>query len=516
MSQLRKWVAVVCLLCVVKVARAEAGAETEKQVARMNKRAMEDYDALEFESARKTLVDAVALLRSAGLDEAPIAAKTYLNLGIIFISGFKDKNRGVQQLVAALRINPNLKLDPALATPELDEAFVAAQKQATKEGRPPAETAKPPAEEVKGLQHQPIEEAKPGAPITVKADLGADSGATKVILFYRSSGQEDFVAVPMKASGGTGYAGVIPAEAVAGRTLQYYLEARDARGRATFGSGSAPNPYLITITEGGGGAVPEVDVEDPLMREKLRKKRAAEDKGKRDHLFLFVMPGFGFGYQPGGNQTEVAWQYQGSMLNTYAPASVDKQGGVAIAPFHIAVELGWMITHAFSLSVLGRFQVYTGANAQTIQTGMEVGGTTKSSGAVAAMLRARYRFLSGKVHPYLHLDFGGGEIRNALNVSGAQGDPANGGRHLIDYTSAQAYNSGDTSLMQEICVDPNNCYDTIKLGYLFVGGGLGVWYDFAKHFALIVDVNLLGALGLGNAQRGMNIDFQIGVGAHFL
>ena len=36
--------------------------DIEKQVSRMNKKAMEDYDSLEFESARKTLIDAVAIL----------------------------------------------------------------------------------------------------------------------------------------------------------------------------------------------------------------------------------------------------------------------------------------------------------------------------------------------------------------------------------------------------------------------------------------------------------------------
>src|SRR5438105_15577597 len=63
-------------------ARAE---EVEKQVAKMNKRAMDDYDALEFESSRRTLIDAVEKLRANGFDDTPLAAKTYLNLGIVYI-----------------------------------------------------------------------------------------------------------------------------------------------------------------------------------------------------------------------------------------------------------------------------------------------------------------------------------------------------------------------------------------------------------------------------------------------
>jgi len=103
---------VVVALCAASVVRAE---DVEKQVGRMNKKAMEDYDSLEFESARKTLIDAVAILRANGYDETPLAAKTYINLGILYISGFKDRNRGVQQFVNALRIKPDAKLDPGSA-----------------------------------------------------------------------------------------------------------------------------------------------------------------------------------------------------------------------------------------------------------------------------------------------------------------------------------------------------------------------------------------------------------------
>src|SRR5436305_7189251 len=84
--------------------------DVEKQVQRMNKKAMEDYDSLEFESARKTLIDAVAMLRANGLDETPLAAKTFLNLGILYIAGFKDVTRGKQQFVAALKIKPDIKI----------------------------------------------------------------------------------------------------------------------------------------------------------------------------------------------------------------------------------------------------------------------------------------------------------------------------------------------------------------------------------------------------------------------
>src|SRR5690242_7418303 len=104
MRRRRLVVSILLVLSTLMLTAPAAWAEDiEKQVQRLNKRAMEDYDALEFDSARRTLLDALQMLRANGLDETPTAAKTYINLGIIYINAFKDKNRGQQQFVNALK-----------------------------------------------------------------------------------------------------------------------------------------------------------------------------------------------------------------------------------------------------------------------------------------------------------------------------------------------------------------------------------------------------------------------------
>ena len=382
----------------------------------MNKRAMADYDNLEFDLARKTLFDAVSLMRQAGIDETPTAAKTYVNLGVVYVAGFKDRNRGLQQFVQALKINPALKLDPSVASPELEEVWAAARKQVglqrapkTKspppppdnppdQGEPPPTTAAP--DEVKGLQHTLVDEARAGEPLTVKAQDGADVGATKIFVLYRSSGQADFTPVAMKNVGGAEWVAVIPGEVVEDRPIQYYLEARDKKGRPVVGAGSAPNPYIVTLVETAPGA--RIVHRDPDKKKKVEEK----DNGTKFHrLFVFVMPGFGIGYHPAGNTTEVAWQKHRRVggMTSYSARLRQDPGGVAIAPFHIAVEIGGMITRHFSLSLLGRFEVVTGANAETQPLNDAnqpvMGGTTKANGAVAGFVRARYRFLDGKLAP---------------------------------------------------------------------------------------------------------------------
>ncbi|HVS19589.1 MAG TPA: hypothetical protein VMT18_13380, partial [Planctomycetota bacterium] len=420
--------------------------------------------------------------------------------------------------------------DPAVASPELEDVFGAARKQAglgtakdpgakdpgAKDpgARDPTETdpgknGGPTGEDVKGLIHSPIDDARPGEALTDTAQVGNDISAHKVYVLYRQSGQADYTPLQMKNNGGHDYVAIIPGDVIGDRPLQYYIEARDKKGRPLVGSGSAPNPYIITLNESAPGA-------RIVRRDEVKK---ADDRKKFHRLFVFVMPGFGFGYHPGGNTTEVAWQLksnaQGQVL--YQRAAVDAPGGVAIAPFHIGVEVGGMVTRGLSLSLLGRFEVVTGANAQTVRTEtgeLPMGGTTRAAGAVAGFVRARYRFLNGRLHPYVHVDIGGGEIRHALNLASAQ----TADKPLVDEATARAYNDDPSATIdrQIVCAATANCYDSMRQGLLFIGGGAGLWYDVHKYIGLILDLNVLGAIGVGNGQAGMNIDVQLGVGAHFL
>src|SRR5579864_7713395 len=84
---------------------AHAQQDPVKNAERLNKKAMEDYDGLEFEAARTKLQSAMQKLLDAGQDETPTAAKVYISLGMVYIAGFHDRNRGVQQFTEALKID---------------------------------------------------------------------------------------------------------------------------------------------------------------------------------------------------------------------------------------------------------------------------------------------------------------------------------------------------------------------------------------------------------------------------
>ncbi len=211
------------LAIVLVAAPSPADEAVQRQVRRLNRKAMAAYDALDFDAAKKALLDAVALLRGNGLDATPAAAKTYLNLGVVYVAGLKDPQRGLEYFATALKLDPNIRLDPQLASPELEEAFQSAEAEMAAR-KPPAVA---PAELGKGLEHVPLDKTRPGSAILIRGRLGSELAAGRLILFYRSAPGDDFVFVPMKADDRGEWSATIPAEAVTGTTVEYYLEARE-------------------------------------------------------------------------------------------------------------------------------------------------------------------------------------------------------------------------------------------------------------------------------------------------
>src|SRR5262245_23422289 len=69
------------VILVAGAPHAAAQQDVIKIAERLNKKAMDDFDNMEFDSAKQTLQGAIAKLRDAGLDETPTAARIYVNLG---------------------------------------------------------------------------------------------------------------------------------------------------------------------------------------------------------------------------------------------------------------------------------------------------------------------------------------------------------------------------------------------------------------------------------------------------
>ncbi|HNN91007.1 MAG TPA: tetratricopeptide repeat protein [Pseudomonadota bacterium] len=588
----------------------------QERVAYLNKQAMEDYDKLEFEQARKSLLDAVALLRRSGADRTPQAARTYINLGMVYIA-LKDKGRGLQQWIKALQINPKAKLDPALATPELQPLWDAAVAQASgapapalppepatpapnqvppsspatdplvqsPSPLPPAATptatptplppeptqapppSRPPTEGVDDLldpvlkvelRHVPVDDTRGNQRLNVyvtPVPVHQGAVAARVTLYYRGAGQERFSEVPMVASRRQqgDLLGQIPAEAVVGKSLQYYIQAFDGKGRVCGSQGSPENPMIIRISGSAIAVAQSQDIEDPIL---YVKRADAERQAmlSRDWVYLDLSVGTGGALVTAGANTEVTYFYNAT-TGAYERSRASS-GGFIWSGLGVRGELGVFLWQGLSLGVSGRFEPYLNHNAESQTNSYYPGAACKdASGGPApcfattskgqfgymalGKLRYQFRKVYGNVfRPYIHLDFGGGEWRGSLNIDGSR--PMAGGQvdasspyQPTDLCSAEyngktgaermpsgcnsvgqvaGYNKQDKTVtavptnLNRVCPSTGPCIDAVLLGKLIVGGGLG-FYLGGRHAGISVDVNLLAAVG---EQFGLFIDTYVG------
>jgi hypothetical protein len=113
------------------------------EIAELNRKALDDYDNLNFDDAKTALKNALALCDRNGLGSDPVRAQTYLNLGVVLLaSDAQHRDVAVANLRRAIQIQPDIKLPERLANPEVQQAFVEAQGsvRATQATRAPAPT----------------------------------------------------------------------------------------------------------------------------------------------------------------------------------------------------------------------------------------------------------------------------------------------------------------------------------------------------------------------------------------
>src|SRR5260370_19838740 len=173
-------------------ARAD-DAETIARVTKMNKKAIEEYENLNFEEARRILKEALDVCAANGLDKHTIKARTHIHLGIVIFAGFKQKELAQKQFRKALDIQPDIRLTKSLANPEIQAAFDEALQGAGADKGEPAtsEKDKKPGTtaETKTLAHEPVVQGTQGNAITITATVDPSLGAEQVGRAYRPDGE---------------------------------------------------------------------------------------------------------------------------------------------------------------------------------------------------------------------------------------------------------------------------------------------------------------------------------------
>src|SRR6266700_2755820 len=517
------------------VAHAQNAPAVDRLI-QMNKKALEDYETLEWDTAKRTLLQALVVAKKSNLEAHLMMARTYVHLGAVYIVGFKDKQKGLQSFQRALEIDPTIRISKAMSTAELEDVFSQAAQAAAggapptpppsrAEPPPPEPEAEPPPPPSGGRRRRaPIMEAEPPPPppraaesedsgepdlparvnvlecptkdetpperaVLIRCAMAPNLPVSKLFLMYLEPGAEDFSSVPMEKTPKGWYAAKIPKKAVTGMSLRFYVEGRNDKGKVIVSNGSGPSPNLMLIREAGAA-----DLEKDLGGTKKRTKEENpfdEPDPNRPRKFYGRIDKSKIGLDTRfGNRRWWIGLGLGSGFG-YAPASGLESlpnlssryssGGAWAGLGHLAPEIGYQFNPNFAMSLEGRDQYIP----QTKHF-----SSYAATGAHLVLLKAIGYTKQSRSRFYYSAAAGGGEGFRMI-AHPAQGLPPPSG--------------GDT--------DYPNFKDTIRGGPVAAGIGGGFIYEISKGVSWMAEVNVLAGFPDFAVVADLNTGFQINFGS---
>lgn len=193
------------------------------------------YEILDISCAIKELTYAIE--KSNLSDEEKNNA--YLHIGFSYII-LNDKEKAKVNFIKAFEINPKLEIDSLNQGPKIKDLFEEAKKEFFE-----SDNTAP------RITHYPrnINEKLPSSvKIEILAHVTDDRFVKNVILYYKNAEELTYNFKEMILVGKDQYKGVIPSFIVTKSGVEYYIEAKDAKGNTTL-SASNSNPYYISIAE---------------------------------------------------------------------------------------------------------------------------------------------------------------------------------------------------------------------------------------------------------------------------
>ena len=467
------------VLALAGLARAsEQDDGTLNKVVELNRKALTLYEALDMEGAAATLGQALDLCTSVKLDSHPTAARTHIHLGVVYVSGLKNREQGLAEFRKALAIDAKIKITKSLVNPEVQKAFAEAQAASTVPmvgARPlpfptgqEATTRSTPAEGVDyEINHPVVTQAMRNNPIAIKAQVPPGLGAAKVMLAYRAENGDEFLArdmVPVENAASWFHA-EIPIEATQGKTVAYYIEAQNADDQAMVHSGTPEHPHRIALAS---ETAPEEKIASSVTE-------AGKDTGEGPAGLWFVLAvGGGGGYHRGSPEMNPE--------DTGTPPKAIHVSGFGLAQLmHLAPEIGYFHSDHLVLSAQGRFQFVTGT--QDVHLGEKTYQPAKM--AFAGLVKATW--LMGnprkKLQPFLSVQAGAGQIRQILT------------------TPASANLTG--------CGGGPTCKDTAAGGMGLAGLGTGFTYKLNEAVRAYAAINVLAGVPNVMLEADLNVGLAI-------
>jgi hypothetical protein len=217
-----------------------------------------DYLATNFAAAEKKLRDAAALCGTAACSPQ-VRGRVLRDLGVVLIAGLNRPDDGKKAFAEALQADPELALEKALTTPEIDRIFRSLKggpnAPAGKAGATPAAAVAAGGDMI----HTPAAEQMALTPVPIYVELPAGITAVKVVARYKPYGTTEWKTLELRRLG-PGYGAEVPCRDVGSTTgdFIYFVQATDAAGDVVSMSGSRAAPNKVPIKNALTGEPPHL------------------------------------------------------------------------------------------------------------------------------------------------------------------------------------------------------------------------------------------------------------------
>jgi hypothetical protein len=458
---------------------AHADAKGKKEIQAKIKEAMENYDLLEYEQARKLLNSALTIAKKQKMENDPVVAQVHLALGIVYFAGLQDNESAKLAFLSAVEIDPKVQIDPAYKTADMAKLLDEARSESGGGGGGDSGGGDTGGGDIgdidvgggsdvdcgsiTGVQHEILDTAPAGADLAMTASLGSDVEAAKVAIMYRPQGASDFSEAKMTKKGECTYVGALPAEGLRGELVHYYVAAFNGSGKVIAGKGSSGSPNIIEIAgvASGGGTIG--DDENPLG-DKPKGGGGGSSEGisggvtvgpkKPSKVFVNIAVGTGGAFVTGKTEQDL-----NEVKCCFAPALL-----------HVLPELGFYISPKTSIGAAFRMGFPVGANIPG-----------HSTAAPAALIRIRQSLGEGQDGLQVIGSIGGGVMRSTIKLT-------------------EAPEGMDT--------------DIVATGPLLVGAGAAYTKPLGGPIKFVAEMNAIAGIPVVE-KLGSNPGFQLNFGVQF-
>jgi len=425
------------------------------KITLLNRKAVESYHRLEFDTAVGLLNEALNLSETAGLTQHPIRARTFVTLGIVTLGGFKQREQAVKYFRKALQVQPEVRLSPGLANPDIQAAFdeaIAGLANSSADDLSPD----------RALVHEPVRTGQAGQPVAISVVPDKDLESSAVVLRYRAATAPTFTELPMRKGAAGAFEASIPPSATTGPQVAYFIEARRSNGSVLVARGTAADPMVVALAPATPGEAVTTGPSPSPARAEPRRFHFALVGGTG----LGVASGTGEATRASMASSGVAWTHSGQ----------------------VAPEVGYLVTDHLMIGLQARLQMVSGATPYHVPdpdpNQKECGDDhvcAPAKGAFAGLVKATWFVAEpdSAFQPYLSLSAGAGSIRHVSKVTGAQ--TCGGGS------------------------EP--CVDTVLGGPALFGPGFGFRYRVSDVVGIVAEIG--GLVGMPNFTA--NADLNVGV-----